>query len=581
MANSTIDLHALSTLLNDDDEIVPDSESDANSDINLSDEQSEEGSEGSGGSEDTNGDNGDDIDEFLPDYVPMWVERDFERMHVNAFTGTGGPVFPDEFDRRQATPKDYVSLFFTTALMGTILRNSNEYHSWLVAVRRRRKPDYVDHNWQDISMEHLQAYFGLNVLFGINELSSYPMYWSNDPFVGNAGVKSVMTLKSYEKINQYLHVSDRENEPIRGDPNYDKLFKIRPVIDVLSQQCLAVCKPYENQCIDEAMLGTKARCEYQQFMKDKPIRRGVKLYLRCDSISGFMHQFEVYLGKKHEVASSGLGTYFDVVDRLSKEIRGKNHKLYYDNLYTSIPLALHMLQNKIYTCGTVRAGRKFVPSCIKNPPGLQRGEHKTVQDALCPELTLTTWADTKNVAFASTMSNPFEVKSARRRVGGVVTNVPQPAIAFDYNACFAGVDRYDYLRSAWPIGRASLKLWKYFLWFFYNCAVTNAWILYKQTSTRNIQAYSHMRFRLELAQGLIAGYTESFSNRRNIAPANVVTPANLHLHVNVHRRGKRPRCCYAHRRYKPDGKAKKETVYWCSVCHVNLCKDCHVMFHSQ
>ena len=58
-----------------------------------------------------------------------------------------------------------------------------------------------------------EGFFGINILRGIGTLPQYHLYWHNDKFVGNAGAKDTMTLKRYEKLMQYLHVSDWATEP--------------------------------------------------------------------------------------------------------------------------------------------------------------------------------------------------------------------------------------------------------------------------------------------------------------------------------------------------------------------------------
>jgi hypothetical protein len=41
---------------------------------------------------------------------------------------------------------------------------------------------------------------------GINELPRYKDYWSKDRFIGNEGIKSVMTVKRYEKIENSVEI---------------------------------------------------------------------------------------------------------------------------------------------------------------------------------------------------------------------------------------------------------------------------------------------------------------------------------------------------------------------------------------
>ena len=63
----------------------------------------------------------------------------------------------------------------------------------------------------------------------------------------------------------------------------------------------------------------------------------------------------------------------------------------------------------------------------------------------------------------------------------------------------SGVDQFDSWRSKkyGQISRTSKKTWKYLLWFTVNSSIVNAWLLYKKTSTRQIQKknYEHLNFR--------------------------------------------------------------------------------------
>lgn len=52
------------------------------------------------------------------------------------------------------------------------------------------------------------AYLGINIVMGINEMPTYKDYWSKNLFLGNEWIKSVMTVKRYEKLTEYFYVSD-------------------------------------------------------------------------------------------------------------------------------------------------------------------------------------------------------------------------------------------------------------------------------------------------------------------------------------------------------------------------------------
>ena len=169
--------------------------------------------------------------------------------------------------------------------------------------------------------------------------------------------------------------------------------------------------------------------------------RGVKLWIRCDGKSGYCHQLAIYLGKE-ETKTTKHGLYFDVVNDLTKSLRGHHFQIFTDNLYSSIPLAKFLYSKKTYFCGTLRTNKKFIPNAVRDPgKNMLRGEMKTFQSTSLSNLTCTVWKDTKEVRFVSTMSNPTLLTHAVRRVKGQHVQVNMPHCASQYTKSYGGVDR--------------------------------------------------------------------------------------------------------------------------------------------
>ena len=86
-------------------------------------------------------------------------------------------------------------------------------------------------------------------------------------------------------------------------------------------------------------------------MPAKPTKYGIKVWERAGSTNGYVCEFEVYVGKppggEREV---NLGS--RVVKRLTRNIQGKNHHVYFDNYFNSVRLVSDLLQDGIYACGT-------------------------------------------------------------------------------------------------------------------------------------------------------------------------------------------------------------------------------------
>ena len=108
----------------------------------------------------------------------------------------------------------------------------------------------------------------------------------------------------------FLHVVD----PVTEDPS-NKLRKIESVVASFRARCRQLYQPSQNIAVDERMVKSRNRSGIRQFMKDKPTKWGIKLWVAADSSNGYTCDFEIYTGKKsRDSLQHGLG--YDVVTRL-------------------------------------------------------------------------------------------------------------------------------------------------------------------------------------------------------------------------------------------------------------------------
>ncbi len=49
--------------------------------------------------------------------------------------------------------------------------------------------------------------------------------------------------------------------------------------------------------IDEAMIPFKGRLRFKQYMKDKPMKWGIKVFALADAPTGYVKRLQVYTGK--------------------------------------------------------------------------------------------------------------------------------------------------------------------------------------------------------------------------------------------------------------------------------------------
>ena len=90
---------------------------------------------------------------------------------------------------------------------------------------------------------------------------------------------------------------------------------------MVGERFLEVYAVGQNVSIDEAMIPFKGRSALKQYLALKPIKRGFKVWVLADSVTGYASKFEVYTGKKGNAVEEKLGE--AVVKRLSSHLKEK------------------------------------------------------------------------------------------------------------------------------------------------------------------------------------------------------------------------------------------------------------------
>ena len=65
--------------------------------------------------------------------------------------------------------------------------------------------------------------------------------------------------------------------------------------------------PHKQLSVDEAMIKFKGRSSLKQYKPKKPIKRGINMWCRADSVNGYLCNFGMYTGK------IGAGTILDSI----------------------------------------------------------------------------------------------------------------------------------------------------------------------------------------------------------------------------------------------------------------------------
>ncbi|XP_047105236.1 piggyBac transposable element-derived protein 2-like [Schistocerca piceifrons] len=292
-----------------------------------------------------------------------------------------------------------------------------------------------------------------------------------------------MTVNQYEQIRKFLHFNDNSAMIPRGEKGHDRLFKIRPIIELMRSRFQTI--PVE-ECVsvDEQIFSTKARSYLKQYMPNKPHKYGYKLFV-ISGISGYAYDFEIFTGDENEPEK-----------RVTRE----------EDLGASANVVVRL---RIYSLGTVRRNR--VPDC-KLPSEAElkkmaRGasvERVATVDGV--DISNVVWKDNKSVMLLSTLAGQQPIHEAGRydkKTKSRIT-IPCPQIIKLYNKHMGGVDLLDSIMGRHKILVKSRKWYIRLLYHLLDMGVVNSWPLYRRVAeTKGIRRTMKLsEFRMEIAHCL-------------------------------------------------------------------------------
>ena len=485
----------------------------------------------------------------------------------NQFTNNFGPNIPIHAE----SPTDIFDCLFTPDLIEVLVFQTNLY-----AIQR-----YGDSRFVPTNTAEIRCFLGLNLMMGITKKPSYRDYWSSSIQMRDPYISSSMSRDRFDWLLSNLHVNDNLVQPKKGEVGFDKLYKLRPLIDILSETYFKCYEPNQHQSIDESMVKFKGRIGFRQYMPLKPIKRGYKIWIRADQ-SGYVSQFQVYTGKSDRVEQS-LGA--RVVKDLTRPLVGNYHKVFFDNFFTTIPLLRDLLKENIYACGTIRKKRKHEPKEIVNKNDkMQRGT--SVWKISKEGIIYVKWMDNKPVLFSSNFHHPNEEQTIKRKQkDGSEKEITCLQLVKDYNTHMGYVDQSDMFLSFYKVNRKSRKWWHRLFWHFLDLSVVNAFIIFRDrgpTKSLNLK-----EFRLAVVAGLVgaAPCTPKIGRKSSDTPPNrykTSVPYEIKFdkcaHLPIH--GNKVRCAHCSTRSQPH-----RTRWHCSSCHVGLCltekSNCFFKFHQM
>ncbi|KAJ8865956.1 hypothetical protein PR048_033480 [Dryococelus australis] len=188
-------------------------------------------------------------------------------------------------------------------------------------------------------------------------------------------------------------------------------------------------EPHQSLSIDKTMLRFMGRLWFKQYMPSKSSTKwGVKLLSLCNSETGLLSRFDVYVGKR------GLQVNFD-------------HSNF--SIVTISFLARHCSNSS--ACGKVRTDRHCMPTeCKPVACKTKRGDKPIFWLNKAEGMIVCSWHDTGRATLLSTVVNKTTLLSTRAKQSeNGYSIVSKQKMVLEYNRNMNGVDRFEQVSSSY------------------------------------------------------------------------------------------------------------------------------------
>jgi len=439
----------------------------------------------------------------------------------------------------------------------------------------------------------IEQFIGIHLIMSIIKLPSYKMFWNQ--YLRQPIVADNMSRNRFDKLRSNIHFVDNTLCLPSNHPLHDKLFKVRPFIESIKNN-FKLIDLEEHLCVDEIIIPFKGRSTMKQYNKAKPHKWGIKVFALA-SKSGFVHDFEFYVGKGTIKSKSTLGLSGDIIIRLCDIIpRNKNYKLCFDNWFTSYQLMCNLKHFGILANGTVRINR--MSGCqFKSDKELKKEGRGTYDSKIDTNSGIVgcKWFDNKFVHLFSNYIGPEPTDEVQRWSTTSKTRIPvqRPAVVKEYNSFMGGVDLHDMLVEIYRIDIRSKRFYLRIIFHLIDMAIVNSWILYRRHCKQlGIKKFDPLvNFKSDIAHALILSGKNKVKKRGKPSSSNSTTPPQKKYKTSTRPVNDIRFDCYEHwpehinnkQRCKHCIKAYSRT--WCSKCKLALCytgpRNCFKDYHQK
>uniref|UniRef100_A0A8C1CNC5 PiggyBac transposable element-derived protein domain-containing protein n=1 Tax=Cyprinus carpio carpio TaxID=630221 RepID=A0A8C1CNC5_CYPCA len=430
------------------------------------------------------------------------------------------------------SPFQYFRMLFTDEMIQHVAHHTNLYSAQELGDPIKTNP------------EEIEDFLSMLLFMGVFKFPSLEDYWHHESRF--SVIADIMPRKRFQLLRRYIHFNDNQ----QCNENPDRFYKIRPLFDMLRNQCLLIPSTYKHS-VDEVMIGYKGTRagSLRQYIGNKPDKWGFKVFCRASS-SGIIHDLLMYQGAStffnvtlsEEEQMLPLGA--KVVTTLCKTIQ---HFKLVQTLQTSLG---------VQCIGTVRPNRTGGAPLMTDKELIKRGrgsyDYRSAEGVIAVK-----WFDNKCVNLLSNASGIMPLSAVKRWCKESKEKITH----------MGGIDLSDMLVHLYKTPAKSRRWYIPLFGYILDLSIANSWLVYKRDcGLLNEKAMPLKRFRLAVKH-----YTPRPSLPKPQPDVRYDSLGHWPLHCD-----KRGRCNYC-----PKGVSR----WKCQKCNVFLClnanQECFAAYHQK
>ena len=199
--------------------------------------------------------------------------------------------------------------------------------------------------------EEIKCWLGILILSGYMSFPRWRIMWEYHSESYLQSVSNAMRRNRFEILKAYSHFSD--NTKLTKN---NKFTKMRPLLTMLNERFLQHAILDERLCIDESMISNFLRHGAKQFLRDKPIRFGDKMWCLCDRLRYLIqcNSYQGACGAYDKELVVGASVVLDLISELPPDVQ---FKIYSDRFFSSVKLAEILKSKGIVYPWSVKSNR--------------------------------------------------------------------------------------------------------------------------------------------------------------------------------------------------------------------------------